>query len=92
MRVNVVPAWTVTEPFLCRAREGQKRVSEALKLELDMVVGGWELNLGPLQEHQVLLITELSFQSQENHPLLLLSGKLCGKGRIQHLCLEHKRH
>lgn len=36
---------------------GQKRVSDSLKLELQMIVShhvGWELNLGHLQEHQVL--------------------------------------
>ena len=39
----------------------QKRVLEPQALELQMVTppsGGWDLNAGPLQEHQVLLADE----------------------------------
>lgn len=45
------------------AFRGQKRASESLELERCMVVsqqGGkrWEPSLGPMDEHQVLLIAE----------------------------------
>lgn len=38
------------------------RVSDPLELELQTVMRGWELKLGPLVEQLVLLITELSPQ------------------------------
>lgn len=50
-------------------RGGQKVASGPLKLELDcceLPCGGWELNLGPLEDpHPVLLTAELSLQSPE---------------------------
>ena len=46
------------------ACEEQKRVSDAPELELmdesELLYGCWELNLGPLQEQQVLLTAEPS--------------------------------
>lgn len=49
------------------AQEGQKTVSDPQELELQMVVschlyGSWELNPDSLEERQVFLTIELSYQ------------------------------
>lgn len=56
------------------AQRGQKRAPDPLTLELDSCeqpCGGWELNCGSLQKHQVLLTTKPL--SSPDEPLLLLS-------------------
>ena len=55
----------VCHVYECNAQRGQKRASDFWELELWVVVsswyGSWEPNLGPLQEKQVLLTSEISF-------------------------------
>jgi hypothetical protein len=54
----------VSASCACSAHGGQKRASDPLKLELQIIVSGrcWETNLGPLEEQQVFLTTELFLQ------------------------------
>lgn len=48
----------------------QKRISDPLELELQVIIGSsvcvcWEPNLGSLKEQRFLLITDLSLLAQE---------------------------
>jgi hypothetical protein len=63
-------------PCVCSAHGGQQRMSDPLKLELQMAVschvGCWEPNFGPLQELQMLLTTESTLQPLNTSFLLTL--------------------
>jgi hypothetical protein len=61
--LNHMHAWC-----LCRSEENIRSPVTIVTDGCDITCVCWELNIDPLQEHQVLLTAESSLQSQERKP------------------------